>query len=623
MDASLALLLGVLTGIAITTPFLLWIGRLRMGRAVEAAVNEISERAAVLEERLTRKEETVGSLEKNLRDAVTARDQLRQLTNNATKAQALAEQKASAIPGLQKDVETLRGELRTAQRQIEDVKVAHATAKAEAERVPGLIDELEAARRIGQESEQATAQTRTNLATAEEKANQVPILTAELTTTRRAKDAAEKLAREEAILKTAAEEKASQIPGLLSEKQRLEQKADELHQVVTMARERIASLARSLDEKKRVKDEFHDTFRALAGEALQSNNKAFLDLANATLANYIAESKNDLDGRQQAVDRLVKPIGESLTKLDEALITLEQTRKQAYGSLTEKVDNLLTSEQRLRDETARIVVALRSPTVRGRWGELYLRRVVELAGMVEHCDFEAQETIETEDGNLRPDMIVRLPRQKSVVVDSKASMLAYIESLEAPDEETRKEKLRDHARQIRQHVDILASKDYAEHVQPAPDFVVLFLPGEMYFSAALEHDADLIEYALKRKIVLASPTTLISLLRTVAHGWSQENIARLAQEIGKLGKELYKRVGVFEKHFCDLRGGLEKTVKAYNSAVGSMERRVLPAARRLGEMVDPGGKEIPTPQVARDYLKTPQAQNGELFDDQAEAEGKQ
>jgi DNA recombination protein RmuC len=395
---------------------------------------------------------------------------------------------------------------------------------------------------------------------------------------------------EEALNRVAAETTASRVP-------ELEQRVDRLHQELSLTKNQATGLNIALEQERNVvatkiklleeaEGKFTATFKALSADALAQSNQSFLQLAQSTFDKFHKSAQEDLHNREKAISELVSPVKQVLGGVEVKLQELEKVRLSAYEVLKHQVTDLVASQKELRLETANLVKALRAPAVRGRWGEMQLRRVVEMSGLSAHCDFLEQVHLEAEDGRLRPDMIVNLPGNKQIVIDAKAPLSAYLEALEATNDSQRVEYLRQHARQVRTHILQLSSRAYWDQLPLAssPEFVVLFLPGETFFSAALEYDPDLIELAVEKKVIMTTPSTLIALLHAVAYGWRQESLAANAKQISELGRDIYKRLSDMGKHMSKLGRDLGMAVKSYNHTVGSLERRVLPSARKFKEL---------------------------------------
>ena len=380
----------------------------------------------------------------------------------------------------------------------------------------------------------------------------------------------------------------------------LQRQLSEKRQRLAALEAQYASEQKSAEEKlallEQARDQLKESFQALSSEALSKNNESFLNLAKTTLEKYQEGAKGDLDKRQEAINKTVEPVGIALKTFNERVEKIEERRTQTDASLKQQLQQLAESQIQLSKTTGSLVQALRAPQVRGQWGEMQLRRTVEMAGMINYCDFEEQASVETGDGQRqRPDMIIRLPNERVVVVDSKVPLAAYLDALQSEDPDHQKERMVAHARHIRDHIKGLSAKSYWTQFDNAPEFVVLFIPNETIFSAALEQDPELIELGVLNKVILATPTTLIALLKAIAYGWQQEAIAREAKDIAALGKELYERVSVVTGHFTKLGKSLDQSVGCYNKAVSSLESRLLVTAKKFEALDSASPDPLPEP----------------------------
>jgi len=344
------------------------------------------------------------------------------------------------------------------------------------------------------------------------------------------------------------------------------------------------------------RQQFESTFKSLASDVLKSNSSEFLKLAETNFKVLHNQASGQLEQREKAVESMVKPIREALDKTDQHIRRMEKDREAAFGSLTQHLKFMAQAQEQLQGETRNLVKALRRPEVRGQWGEMTLKRLAELAGMVEHCDFDQQRSVTTDSGKQRPDMVVRMPGGREIIVDAKAPMDAYLGAVEAQDDTTRVGEIQRHARNVRDRVRELSSKGYWQQFPQSPDFVVLFIPGDQFLSAALEIDPKLLEDAMADKVVLATPSSLVALLRAIAYGWRQEALAENAEHIRTVGEELYERLSTFADHLGKLGSHLTRSVESYNKAVGSFDGRVLPGARKFREMGIRRKKDLPEPE---------------------------
>jgi DNA recombination protein RmuC len=351
-----------------------------------------------------------------------------------------------------------------------------------------------------------------------------------------------------------------------------------------------------------------ESFKALSAEALSQNNASFLDLAKTTLENYQAGAKGDLEKRQTAIQKTVEPVSQALEAFNKRVNDIEKSRSAMDAGLKEQIANLSEAQRHLSQTADSLVNALRKPEGRGRWGELQLRRTVELAGMINYCDFEEQASVENDAGDrLRPDLLIRLPNERQVVVDSKVPLAAYLDALDEPDSTIKEEQLKRHARHIREHIKGLSQKKYWSQFENTPEFVVLFIPNEAIFSAALEVDPQLIELGVENRVILATPTTLIALLKAIAYGWQQDAVAREAREISALGKELYERIGVVVGHFASVGKSLGQTVSHYNKAISSAETRLLVTARKFEKLDSVHADSLPEVKAIETIPAAPRA----------------
>jgi DNA recombination protein RmuC len=364
-------------------------------------------------------------------------------------------------------------------------------------------------------------------------------------------------------------------------------------ETLTRLSESEKAAAEKLELLSRAETSMKNAFQALSTDALDKSRAAFLDQAHATFGEFRESALRDFAAKETTFAQLVSPIRESLSKFETHVHDIEQKRTEAYSGMSEQFASFKESQSLLRGETEKLVTALRAPSVRGRWGEFQLRRVVEMAGMVQHCDFVEQSTIQGEDSRLRPDLIVHLPGGKTVVVDAKVPLTAYLDAKDARDENARRELIQLHARHLRKHVGELRDKSYADQLSSSPDFVVMYVPIESAFADAVQADPSLLDDAVEGNVIPAGPMTLLSLLKGAAYGWRQERIAQSAEQISELGKELYNRISVMAAHLSGVGEALGKATLAYNKAVGSMESRVLVQARRFKDLGAAVGDDIP------------------------------
>lgn len=395
-------------------------------------------------------------------------------------------------------------------------------------------------------------------------------------------------------------------------KVRMELSEERQQRIETMTRleetrKRLEDSYKNLEEQKSLlelmKSEMSDIFRAHASAALKSSNEDFLRLASEHLGKVLAETKGRLGEHKEALEGTIKPLQDMLKRYEEQIQQIEKNRHESFGSLAQQIRSLSSMQEQLQRETSNLVTVLRKPRVSGSWGEIGLRRVVELAGMTPYCDFYEQESVGTEAGKLRPDMIVRLPNGREIVVDAKAPVDAYLSAVSASNEEEKQKAINNYISQVRNHMNNLGSKAYWDQLKKSPEFVVMYLPGESFFSAALEFDHKLIEDGTAKKVIISTPTTFIALLKAIAYGWQQDQIAKSAQEISLIGKELYDRFSIVIDHFSKIGKALKSSVEAYNDSVRSLESRFIPSVKKLRELGISSQKDISLPQEISNTTK--------------------
>lgn len=364
-------------------------------------------------------------------------------------------------------------------------------------------------------------------------------------------------------------------------------------QQITRLETRLSFEETTIDQQQQM---LKQTFSSLSSEALKSNNQMFIDLAQESLKRFHLQAKGDLEQKEKSIENLVKPIREALNKTEQQIMAMEKERKEAYGSLHKHLETLSQTQLQLHDQTRNLVQALRRPEVRGQWGEITLKRLVELAGMVEHCDFYVQENTGTDAGYIRPDMIIRMPTGREIVVDVKTPLDAYLSAVESKTDDEKQNFLTQHVKNVRNRIRELSSKNYWQQFSRSPDFAVLFIPGDQFLNSALDLDRDLLEFALSKKIILATPTSMVALMRAIAFGWRQEQLTENAELIRSAGEDLYNRLATFSDHLGKLGRSLDSSVANYNKAVGSFDAKLVPGAKKLADMGINSGKEIDRPE---------------------------